>query len=342
MSVHQRSDGRWYVVWKKDGRAKTKHFGRGLESEKLARQFNKSLGLRSWIRRTPIEGSVKFASLVNEYMVVKENQFSKESMDNFFWKMAGVILPELGNLPALKITDSQLDKYVSKRLRSVKATTVHRELSDIQAVLNWASQRRYIAFNPVAGYSKPRRDDCVIPPPSQHELNSIMRHASNHLLRAMCLSYYTGLRPGRSELFNLTWDNVNFTDNTILVESAKKGGPRSRIIPLHPDLKQLMWLWIFDDVKYIVHYRGRPVSSVKKAWATAKRKAGITRRLRLYDLRHAFATYALRAGSDLRSTSEILGHSRIDTTVRVYQHTSWKSLQGVINRLPGLDHKKTD
>ena len=46
----------------------------------------------------------------------------------------------LGQKPAMNITPQVIDLYVQKRLRSVKRTTIHRELSDIRAVLSWSAK----------------------------------------------------------------------------------------------------------------------------------------------------------------------------------------------------------
>jgi hypothetical protein len=63
---------------------------------------------------------------------------------------------------------------------------------------------------------------------------------------------------------------------------------------------------------------------------------GITRRLPLYSFRHVFATTVLQNSADLKATSEILGHSRPDTTIRVYQHTHPDMHRAVVDLLPDL------
>jgi integrase len=101
---------------------------------------------------------------------------------------------ELGDPPdarqqkAIQNTPDVIDQYVKTRLatgrelqngtvRYPKRTTIHLELSDISAILNWAVERRYITHNPIAKYKKPKRDDEVIQPPTHSEISALMAAA---------------------------------------------------------------------------------------------------------------------------------------------------------------------
>jgi integrase len=247
------------------------------------------------------------------------------------------------------MTPERMDRYVNERLKAknknggtIKRTTVHRELSDIKAVLNWAVKRRYIAFNHLDKYEMPKRDDETIIYPTVAEIKAILKHAPEHLKRAIKISYYVGLRPGVRELFNMQWHHVDFEAATITVKSAKKGGKfKFRSVPIHPDFLAQLKAWYKADAStdgYIVHYRGKPVKSLKKSFASAKRHAKIKRRIRLYDFRHCFASLLLKNHADLKATSEILGHSRPDTTMKFYQATDTQMHRDAINRLPSIDN----
>jgi integrase len=275
-------------------------------------------------------------------------------------KMQGVILPDLGQIPAMGITPKKIDDYIKTRLTKnrtlklfgkngdirkriigpAKRTTVHRELSDIRAVLNWAAGRHLIAFNPIEKYELPKRDDDAILYPGESEINAILKHSPERLTRAISISYYTGLRPGEKELFSMRWNQVDFEANTIMVKSAKKRAKyKYRIVPIHPEFAAILKQWYDQDEKPngpIVHYRGKPVRSLKKVFSNAKMEAGITRRLRLYDFRHAFASLLLKHSADLKATSELLGHSRTDTTTRIYQHADFKMHQDAVSKLPAI------
>ncbi|MGB3209461.1 MAG: site-specific integrase [Desulforhopalus sp.] len=338
MSVHQHKDGRWICRYRKGKdpdrpNSTARYFGRGGEGEWAAHRFNDQLGLG--IRRT--ETSPTFVELVNDYMTAKKPSMANSGYENMAIKMRGVILPELGNLMAHHLTPSRMDKYVSTRVKTVKTTTVHRELSDIRAVLLWAVGRKLIANNPMLGFEMPTRDDAIISPPSKPEFDAILSCAVPHLKRAMMISRYTGLRPGKEELLYLKWDAVDFHNKTLTVISAVKGGLPLRMVPLNKTILEHMEQWFDEDLlkemRYLIHYNGGPVASLKTAWKMAKKRARVTRKIRMYDLRHAFITTLLERGADLKSVSEIVGHSSPDITARVYQHVSNKLKRSAVDLL---------
>lgn len=368
MSIVQKPDGRWAVVYKDQGRQRWQYFGRGAEAEAEARRYDQELKASGKVReyrKRPAAFSPTITELAEAYLLSKKSTMAAATQQALLHKLTSVILPIIGHLKALRLTPAALDRYVAKRLKTPltvragsktaprlkaltddqgkprfpKLTTIHRELSDIQAILNWSAGRRLIPFNPVARYAKPSRDDEIIRPPSTNEVGALLRHAADHLKRALTISYFTGLRPGAAELYRLTWDDVDMDAGEVFVTSAKKGGLRSRRVPIHPGFLEKLKVWHAADRGRgpLVHYRGKPVTTIKTAFAAAKRRAGITRRIRPYDLRHAFATAILAGGGDLKSTSELLGHSRPDTTTRVYQHTSAALHRDTIGRLPDPD-----
>jgi len=327
MSVNKTKDGRWVVRYRK-GRdpdrptTNKKYFGRGDEAHQAAIEFNLQLGLRrSSIRDTPM-----FFELGNKYLQAKHATMASSSFDNLYTKLEKTIYPLIGHLMSHHITPIALDDYVATRARSVKLTSVHRELCDIRAIIRWSVKRRLIAANPMDGFEMPKRDDAQIQPPTKAEFNAILQCAAPHLQRAMLVAYHTGLRPGREEMFTLQWDAVDFINRTIMIISAKKGGLPSRIVPLNKIITEKLTEWYDADqvkeTRHIVHYNGYKITTLKTAWTAAKKRARVTRRLRLYDIRHRAITNMLEAGADLKSVSEIAGHSSTDMTTRVYQHVS--------------------
>jgi len=95
-----------------------------------------------------------------------------------------------------------------------------------------------------------------------------------------------------------------------------------------------------DKQRHLITWRGKPITTVFKTWVVAKKRAGIKRRLRLYDLRHFWATHLLTHGGDLKTVSAALGHSSPALTLQIYSHISSDVLEKAIDTLPDLKIKK--
>ena len=348
MAVHKLEDGRWIVQYRdrETGKIKREYFGRGIEAERAAWDRQESLGLHPYKRRERGTLQRRFKELAMAYIEAKKGKIEESSIKSTMSRLEGTVLKELGGISAYHLTHYRMDQYVNRRLKAgLKRTSVHREISDIQAILNWAVSERHLLRNPLVGYKKPKRDDEVIIPPTKEEAKKLFKNAPMQLRRAMALSFYTGLRPGRKELFSLKWAQVDWDQNAIWIISARKGGSKKRLVPIHKHFMATLETWFRMDQgrsDYIISYRGRPITTIKRSFNTAKKKAGITRKLPPYALRHAFATNVLGAGGDLKSTSEILGHSRPDTTTRVYQHTDLTLHRKAVNLMPKLDFSPDD
>ena len=65
----------------------------------------------------------------------------------------------------------------------------------------------------------------------------------------------------------------------------------------------------------------RETRSVRTAHDNAVDRAGISEHFHLYDLRHTFASRAAAAGVELSTLAGILGHTKIQMTMR-YVHPS--------------------
>jgi len=69
-----------------------------------------------------------------------------------------------------------------------------------------------------------------------------------------------------------------------------------------------------------------PLATVQQAFRKAYRESGVTKKVSVHSLRHAYATHLLEAGVSLRQIQEWLGHSSPSTTA-IYAHLTAQSVQ---------------
>ncbi len=339
--------GSWSCYWNdENGKRQEKYFGSGPVGKFKAEKFNERMGFGKQKRRNPDD--VLFAQFIPGYFKhVRAKAKNDKNFKNIEWSFTGNLLPFFGTYDIYGLIHSDLDDYIIyiKGQKTKKGTpptqsSINREIDDIQSYLNWCVTSKRILSNPLQGYRRPANDKAVIDPPSVNEINQMIENAAPHIQRFIILSYYVGVRPGPIELSALRWDHVNWDEQTILVKSADKKGLTSRRVAMHPTLPKLLKHWFLDDhnnqvkTDHIIHFRGKPVGSIKKAFKRAKERAGITRRIRPYDIRHSHVTHQLDEGADIKAVAANIGHKSEDTTRKVYQHISGKLQKEAIGKLP--------
>jgi integrase len=350
MAVRKRKrTGSWVAYWRDPGTRKqhSKSFGPGPAGEAAARELDAN---RPWKnRRKPKTDGGPLVVELAEYYFTNHALTSNNARDHLEIRLEANLMPFFGRLHAAQLTFTHLNKYINHRrtIGGVKNSTINRELNDLQAILNFAADQRppLIPFNPVKGFKKPPSDDAIIQPPSPNETAAILSVASPHMTRFIYLCMYLGARPGYREILTRKWDDVHWNRFTITVISARKGGAPVRQVPLHPVLEECLAAWYMIDLKKygkglvgrkgIVNYHGRSISKIGKAWSGTLLRAGITRRIRPYDLRHRFASDLLAQGEDIKTVSEIMG-SAPTTILKHYQHVARPQHRAAISRNIGI------
>ena len=156
----------------------------------------------------------------------------------------------------------------------------------------------------------------------------------NYRTKAMLeLMYGSGLRV--SELVNLTLNDIDLYNNTILIEGK---GSKERIVPLGDYAKEYLEKYLEvrhslikrkngNPDKLFLNNHGLPITrnGFNFLLNNLLKENGIEKKVTPHTLRHSFATHMLDNGADLRTIQELLGHSDIVTT-RIYTHISKKQI----------------
>ncbi|MBI3466076.1 MAG: site-specific integrase [Planctomycetes bacterium] len=142
--------------------------------------------------------------------------------------------------------------------------------------------------------------------------------------------WLTGSRP--SEAAKLTWDQVDFDNALVVLETHKtirmQKTPQPRVIPLDPVVMRLLrWLQNRHEGPYVFLSRRKTPwdkDTLAQRLRRARKGAGIPDDVKLYGTRHAFGTRAILSGVDIKTTSALLGHTTTRVTER-YLHVVGKN-----------------
>ena len=251
--------------------------------------------------------------------------------------------PILGSLPVGSINAAICRRYV--RARDKAAGTTRKELGVLQAAVNYCHREGYLtAPVKVTLPDKPAPRERWL---TRDEVAALLRAArrsakGRHLCRYILTAIYSG---SRSEVIL----NLRFmphigggwvdTERGVLyrraageVETTKRTPPA----PIPPRLLAHMRRWERMGAQHVVEVRGARVASLKTAWRSVLRDAGIEH-CTPHDLRRTATTWLMQAGCDKWAASGFLGMS-LDMLERVYGHHHPDYLRGAveaIGRRPG-------
>ena len=173
---------------------------------------------------------------------------------------------------------------------------------------------------------------------SQTEVTQLLNAAPRLKSRAFLMTMYAaGLRT--SEVTGLRVSDIDSARMTISIREGK--GKKDRVVMLSPALLHTLrqyWQrakpkeWLFPGATPDKRICCR---TVFRAFQSAVRRAGLTKKVSPHSLRHSFATHLLESGTDLRTIQLLLGHSNLKTTSR-YLHVSQQHVRETASPLDSL------
>ena len=259
------------------------------------------------------------------------------------------IIPFLGELEITSIDTRRLDKFY-RELGKKEGTHLSNSYQSyicalIIRILRYAGKQYGCEMSiPDLPVAKNKKNKII--PPSNFELsileNYLMKNRREDTCIGIAIALYTGIRIG--ELCALSWEDINLEEKVIYIkrniqrtknEICKKNKTKvvmltpktadsERMIPIPPILYEIL-------LEQGEGKEGAVIAGVRYPWIDTRTlqyrfkkilgECGIEY-FNFHMLRHAFATRCVAMGFDIKSLSEILGHSSIQMTMSLYVHPS--------------------
>lgn len=286
------------------------------------------------------EEKTEALTLEGAYLLyLKQKQFSKESI-RCQLKAMWYPLKMLGNFCVAEITRKHIESVMDLMGKMpIKAVTIRDRLRVFRTVLRWCANNGLRTPVDFPQLQKAHYEKFI--PPTREELRAIIANAPPHIARVAILGAQLGVRVGPSELLRLTWEDVDMDRKMLRVHGARKNyNAPWREVPIKENLMPVFEEWREEDVAqnmpYIISYRGRPLKQIKRAWKHSLISAGITRRIRPYDLRHAFGTEMVAKGVDVGTVASLMGHSNPTMLLTHYQYVMDKQKRAAVEAFPDI------
>ena len=343
-NIYKRKDGRWearYVHHYENGKAKYRYlYGKSYKEAKLKRQAeitkSETVGV-SIVKRFAMFDEVCGMWLLSRKQSVKESTFTR-----YFRIVDRYLLPELGGLEILSINSDAVNRMSQALGSNLSAKTVSDIMCVFKSIWKYGRDNDYpcneldLSKNKV----KSTHEITVISPAARIQIEQALFQHRNRVSMGIIFALFTGVRIG--ELCGLKWGDIDFENGysyirrtveriadldestpnkTKVIISEPKTENSLRIIPLPSFLLEYIKSYRLSNDRYILtgsvkHTEPHSYYMRYKTFLNKYNLGDYT----FHELRHSFATQCVDRGFDIKSLSEILGHSNVNTTMNLYVH----------------------
>lgn len=354
-TVRKRVDGRWegtiVVGHKENGKPIYKSVFAKTQKE-LMPKLRKLIDDYKGVELTE-ESGMTVREWLDKWMKEYVEPKLRPSTIHGYRRQCKVISEYIGDKPVKLLTTADCQRMYNKYKKSgrknnvaelgteVADSTVRRLHMMFHEAMDAAQRRRLIASNPTEGTEVPGCNYKEMSVLNEEQLEKYMEAIKMDPVwhDFFYLELTSGLRLG--EICGLKWEDFDEKKGTLKIQrsigrtvSGKNvtvGDPKTekgkRTIKLPDSTFQVLLRrkekykgdWVFPSIKY----PGKPVAP---SGAYHRHKQILQDlelpSIRFHDLRHTFATHALKSGVDAKTLSGILGHTNASFTLDTYTHVT--------------------
>lgn len=352
-TVYQRKDGRWesrFSLGKdKNGKRLFRSFYGKTREEALRKLQN-----AQQIAEDYAVTEMTVSDLVREWFFVMSSRIKESTAANYRMKAEKHILPAFGRIQCCLLKAKAIYEFVDDKLKTGLSP---RYVSDILVLLKSIfryANREYHIKNVPDGILMPKCPKSEIQTLSQPQKRKLAQHIDknqNLTTLGVAISMQMGLRIG--ELCALQWNDIDFEKRTLtvrktiqrvqcqnetrrtkLIITKPKSAGSMREIPIPDSLMDILQMFRNSKTVYVLSGSHKPLEPRAMQYRFAKllKNVGLPS-VHFHSLRHAFATDCIALGFDMKTLSEILGHSSVEITLSRYVHSSMDRKRSCMNLL---------
>lgn len=357
-NIRKRKDGRW------EGRycARKSETGKAIQRSVYARSYSevkeklsakKLAGGKSGRGQTYGGTEITFRQMAEEWLVIIHNEKKHATYTKYRLIYEKYLNPKLGNIPVTLWSNQFLTGLFQNDQGDPLSGSLQKSISCVlNQILSHTTSHYPVSIPPcpLPKYKTWAKPVEVLNQSEQARLLQYLYHEMDIYKLGIVICISTGLRLG--EICALKWKDIDLEENllsinatvqriamdgreakTVLLEGSPKSSFSRREIPLSDELTKLLLLYSDAQGEYVI--RGcKPMEprTYQNKFQKYLQFAGIKKK-NFHSLRHTFATNCINNGVDIKSLSEILGHSDVKITLNRYVHPTTEIKRQHMNSL---------
>lgn len=297
---------------------------------------------------------VRFRDVTQNWLLYKKHKVKESTYLNYKYIVNTYLDREFGRTRIINFLTYDLNEFIDSLKDNLSNKTIRDIMLVLKSILKFTERKYNINFN-LELITIPSSKSREIQIFTEKEIKKIERLCINSCdIRTLgvLISIYTGMRIG--EVCALKWENIDLnkrlihvtktlqrvylgknTTKVIITDPKTKTSERKIPIPqiLYNELKKRSncysrssYVITGNEKKYI---EPRTYQYIYRGVLT---KAKVKYK-NFHSLRHSFATRCISVGMDMKSLSEVLGHSDVKITLNRYVHSSYDSKKKFMEKI---------
>lgn len=352
-NIRKRKDGRWEArVISENGKIKSiyAHTYREVK-EKMKKPPDETV--------TSFDKSnLTFKEICNLWLTDNEIRNKKSTTAKYKSLCRNHIFPYFENIKPHEIEVNHINAFIRQKTyqSTLEAKTMHDIITLLMQIIRYGENNRYIppVKNNILSPSVPKKELDILTEAEQKALVNSLKNNITAENIGILLSLFAGLRLG--EICALQWGDIDFNNGLISVtktmqriEVENKATRTEIIIDTPKSQKSIRKIPIPDFL--LEELRTLSIGCCNEAYILTGSKARFIeprayqykfkkylektnmRDINFHTLRHTFATRAIEQNVDVKTLSELLGHSTVNFTLDRYVHPSFNLKKQNIEKL---------
>lgn len=335
-NIYKRKDGRWEARYVKTINADgSKKYGSVYAKSYQAAKERQLAMLKKVRPEVKTAETITIEQLMQRWLDSASNAIKKSTYQKYACMIQNHLTEGLGKLQASSVSGEMLDRYAAELLDKLSPRTVNDILTIVSLAYKFGELEYGIQKPPIRRVKVPQTEMRVLSIEEQKVLEKYLLSEMDQYKFGVLLALYTGLRIG--ELCALEWEDIQ-SDRLLVTKTlhrikaetgtkieitTPKTSASNRIVPLPPPLQTL--LSQFSSTGAVIKSPAGKVAEprlLQLKFDKYIRECGLEK-TNFHALRHTFATRCVEAGFDVKTLSEILGHTDVKTTLNRYVHSSF-------------------